>query len=133
MMLSYVGAFLYNPKTSEVLLHKRDGNTKINPHKWAFFGGLLEGEETPVEALTRELQEELGIAVAPDEVVPLCNYFNEERSTHRHSFYIVSEKRKDEMVLGEGAGLDWIPLEKVFEYDLTDKVRNDLRTFLDTL
>jgi len=34
------------------------------------------------------------------------------------------------MTLGEGAGFDWIPLAKVFEYDLTEKTAHDLKTFL---
>jgi 8-oxo-dGTP diphosphatase len=133
MIPEYVGAFLYNPKTKEVLLHKRDGNTKINPHKWAFFGGLVEVDETPTQALVRELQEELGLTVSPNEIISLRDYFNESRQTHRYTFYVVSDKQKEEMVLGEGADFEWIPLDKVFTYDLTEKVANDLRFFLETI
>lgn len=132
-MKAYVGAFLYNPAKREVLLHKRDGNTTINPHKWAFFGGLMEGEESPTEALIRELHEELSLNVESGEIVALCDYWNEERDTHRYSFYIVSDKKKEEMTLGEGADLDWIPLDNVLEYDLTTKVRKDLEYFLNTI
>lgn len=132
-MKAYVGAFLYNPERKEVLLHKRDGNTQINPHKWAFFGGLMEGVESPTEALVRELNEELGLQVMPEDITPLCDYWNEERDTHRYSFYIVSDKRKDEMTLGEGADFDWITLDTVLEYDLTTKVRKDIEYFLKTI
>ena len=34
------------------------------------------------------------------------------------------------MKLGEGEDFDWIPLKKVFEYDLTEKTKRDLNTFM---
>ena len=37
---------------------------------WEFAGGKVESDETPRAALVRELAEELGIAIAPDALVP---------------------------------------------------------------
>ncbi len=34
------------------------------------------------------------------------------------------------MRLGEGAGFDWVSLEKVFECDLAEKPGKDLKIFL---
>ena len=69
-----VAGFLYNKKLNSVLLHLPDGNTKLNPHKWAFFGGLGENEEIPSEAFMRELHEEINLEVDPKEVIPLRSY-----------------------------------------------------------
>jgi hypothetical protein len=33
------------------------------------------------------------------------------------------------MRLHEGADFDWIPIEKVFEYKLTEKTKKDLKKF----
>ena len=56
----WAGGFLYNPDNNSVLLHQRDAKTKFNPNAWAFFGGLNEGTETPLQCFIRELSEELG-------------------------------------------------------------------------
>lgn len=132
MKTFFASGFLYNPKKREVLLHKRDDKTKINPNKWAFFGGSSENEEIAVQTFIREMHEELGIKLSDTEVIPLCDYLNVERDTRRYVFYVVSDKKKEDMVLGEGADFDWIPLDKVFEYDVTDKTRDDLSFFIKT-
>lgn len=129
----YAGGFFYNPKTREVLLHKRDGNTKNNPNQWAFFGGLGESDENPIEAFIREIEEELGVMLSVDEVIPLCDYYNPVRQTHRNVFYVVSDRKKSEMTLGEGADFDWVSLDTVFDYDLTERTARDLKTFLSIL
>lgn len=126
----FAGGFLFNPTTQEVLLHLRDGNTTVNPHKWGFFGGTSEENESPKECCVREWREELGINISTEELVPLCSYLNVERNTFRHVFYIESTLKKEEMVLGEGADFDWISLDKVFDFDLTVSTRKDLEYFL---
>lgn len=124
------GGFLYNPETNSVLLHKRDEKAKVNPNQWAFFGGLNEGNETPKQTFVRELREELTIEIPEAEIKSLCDYFNEELQTYRYVFFVESNLQKSEMRLTEGEGFDWIPLEKVFEYDLTEETERDLKTFL---
>lgn len=126
----YAGGFFFNPRTQQVLLHKRDGNTEINPHKWTFFGGSSEGEETPTQTFVREIEEELGVKLSENQLVPLDAYINEREHMWRHVFYIVSDMPKSQMTLGEGADFDWVSLEKVFEYDLSDRTAQDLNTFL---
>ena len=122
--------FLYNQEAKSVLLHLRDGNTKINPHKWAFFGGSSEGKETPTETFIREMKEELGIDLQPEKIVFVRDYLNEELETHRYVFYAESALKKSLMRLGEGADFAWIPLANVFQYDLTDHSKNDLLFFV---
>jgi len=126
----WAGGFLYNPKTNSVLLHQRDDKTKINPNKWAFFGGLNESNETPEETFIREIKEELNLDLLKDNIKHVCDYLNVEMNTYRYVFYVESVLEKSEMRLGEGANFDWIPVGKVMEYDLTEKTRIDLEKFL---
>ena len=127
---NYAGGFLYNPSTKEVLLHLRDHNTKFAPGMWSFFGGLCEGNETFTQGFVRELKEELEITIPESAAIPLRSYLNEKLQTMRHVFYVESDLPKSAMVLHEGAGFDWIPLDKVMSCDLTDKVRDDLTFFV---
>jgi len=126
----YSGGFLYNPQAQAVLLHLRDNQTPNNPNKWAFFGGQNEGAESPENCFIRELGEELGIIIEKGTPQYLCDYLNINRGTWRYIFYIESNKSKADMKLTEGADFDWIPLSKVFSYDLTDKTKRDLKRFI---
>mmetsp|Transcript_70038 Transcript_70038/g.116318 ORF Transcript_70038/g.116318 Transcript_70038/m.116318 type:complete len:148 (+) Transcript_70038:20-463(+) len=59
------------PKSiSSVLLAQRPAGKSL-AGMWEFPGGKLEPGETPEDGLVRELQEELGITVAPESLVPL--------------------------------------------------------------
>ncbi|MFZ2193428.1 MAG: NUDIX domain-containing protein [Candidatus Moraniibacteriota bacterium] len=126
----WAGGFLYNPKNNSVLLHKRDSTTKFNPNYWAFFGGLNEGAETPVDCFVREINEEIGIKFKIEDVITLYDYFNEEFQTHRFVFYALSEKTKSEFVLNEGENFDWINLNRIDKYNLTEKTEKDLKSFI---
>jgi len=129
----YTGGFLYNPKTKSILLHLRDGNTANNPNKWAFFGGISEGDESPKECFVREIKEELGIDLMESQIIPLCDYLNKERGIWRYVFYIESDLPISAMKLGEGADLRWITLDEVFKYDITLKTKMDLEIFINSL
>lgn len=56
-----VGAILLNDR-GEVLLQQRDDKPTLRyPGYWTFFGGAVEADESPDEAMRRELWEELKI------------------------------------------------------------------------
>jgi 8-oxo-dGTP diphosphatase len=61
---AYVGIIL--KKDNQVLLVKRR-NTDWAAECWNFPGGLLEANETLLQAVIRETQEEVGVTVAPDD------------------------------------------------------------------
>lgn len=126
----YAGGFLYNPETRSVLLQLRDDKTPIHPNQWGFFGGKSEKNESPKECFIRELEEELGIKIQNGDIKHLCDYLNIDRNIWRHIFYVESKLNKSKMTLNEGAGFDWIPLDKLSAYDLTEKTKQDLKKFI---
>ena len=50
-------------KDKKILLQHRSPDATIKPDHWAFFGGHIEEGENAEDALRREFQEELGVAV----------------------------------------------------------------------
>lgn len=53
---------------NKLLLQKRGENWSRFPGFICPFGGKVEDNETPLQAITRELQEELGAKIAPEEI-----------------------------------------------------------------
>lgn len=125
--------FLYDADKKSLLLHHRDGYTVHDPHHWAFFTGRSREGEAPVDGFVRVMKEGTGVTLSPSDVVPLCEYLNEELLTYRHVFYVERYIPIEEMILGEGAGFAWVPLAQVFALDLTEKTRRDIKFFLEKL
>jgi len=96
---------LYNDRR-EILLQHRSPDAERLPNYWAFFGGGIEGTESPEQALAREIREELEYAVnAPRLIV-----------THQVTYkgqeilkYVFVEKydTHQRLVLHEGQGMAW--------------------------
>jgi 8-oxo-dGTP diphosphatase len=67
-MLFVVAAALTN-QVGEILLQRRPEGRQL-AGLWEFPGGKVDGGESPESALVRELKEELGIDVEPQNLVP---------------------------------------------------------------
>lgn len=121
--------FLFCSKTKRVLLHQRDGQTAINPHKWAFFTGLVEGDESPLQAFIREAAEEIGYALTLEQVHKLDRYLNTERQTMRHVFVAAVNSEFLPSAVNEGADVGWFTLTEAWSLDLTHLTKRDLKKF----
>ncbi len=64
-----VGALV---RGGRVLLAHRRPDKQAYPDVWALPGGVVEAGESELDALTRELHEELGVRIATDSASHLC-------------------------------------------------------------
>jgi 8-oxo-dGTP diphosphatase len=114
LMLHVVVGILTNNK-DEVLITQRRSGTHL-AGMWEFPGGKLEPGEVPVDALSRELYEELGVEVTQAEPFIRVHYHYPERD-------VLLDVWKVTQYVGEAYGreqqpLQWVLPEQLNGYDL---------------
>ncbi|MFN8636510.1 MAG: NUDIX domain-containing protein [Chloroflexota bacterium] len=128
--------FLYHAATRQVLLHHRDANAPIYADCWAGFGGTDEPADAddPARTWRRELREELGIEVAPEQIRPLRQYVNPDVGRLRYIFYAEWPALTASFALTEGDGCAWFPLDAAIALpDLLPLAREDLVVLRETV
>lgn len=86
-MIEVVAAIL--EREERVLIGRRGAN-QSHPHQWEFPGGKVEPGETPAQALTRELQEELDLGDARGEEILRYEFAYPGKSPIRLIFFRVT-------------------------------------------
>ena len=81
---SSVGAIFFSKKTGRILFLLRAGDRYENT--WAFVGGRVESNETIVEALFREITEEIGSIPEHIKVIPLDKFTNTNKKFEYHTW-----------------------------------------------
>lgn len=89
--LTACGAIIYATATNRVLFLLR--NTERYNDTWGLAGGKVEGEETIIEALRRELLEEIDFDLINTKIVPLELFTSRDNKFQYHTFVcIVNEE-----------------------------------------
>ena len=105
-----VAAGILCDAAGRILIAERLGGGAFNG-LWEFPGGKIGADETSLQALSRELAEELGI-----EVTACASFMNLRHEYHDRivtiEFFIVSEWNSDP-VGREGQALRWVPRESL--------------------
>lgn len=113
----HVAAAVLEDSQGRILLARR-GNGRDLAGAWEFPGGKLEPGESAEQALCRELDEELGIHVAPDACTPFirvpCAYAHK-----RIALDVYRVRHWEGRPRGrERQALAWTPPHKLAEYDM---------------
>ena len=114
MLPEVAKAIIY--QNSCFLLQLRDDVPEINyPNQWSFFGGGIEQDETPWQALQRELEEEL--EWMPEQGSFLYNWVNPDVPCKIHFFAVPFTGNRQHLVLHEGQALAWFKFEELKHVD----------------
>ena len=77
-------------------------------NKWALFGGLISGDETPTETIIREVREELSIVLDLERLSLLYRHYIPEQNLTTWVFCYSVDTELDNAVLLEGQAWDFI-------------------------
>lgn len=103
-----VGALFYSKQTKRYLFLLRNG-VKHNGH-WGLVGGKVEATETPIQALSREITEEIG-TVAYNKVIPLEHFTSDNLNFEYHTYIISVSNEFVPMLNHEHRGYAWTRIE----------------------
>jgi 8-oxo-dGTP diphosphatase len=113
------GVLLVDP-AGRLLLQLRDGNTRIDPHRWSLPGGHVEPGEQAEAAAHRELLEETGLRVERlslfwHGIAPSARY---PGALGDYSvFYTPTEATDEDVVCGEGAAMRFVAADEVLRLE----------------
>ena len=114
----------------KILLQKRDFNTNIHfPGSWNFFGGYVEDNEGLLQALERELIEEIGCVPGIVES-EIFKWKSNMGSTINHYFPLFFNEKNIDLKLHEGSNFRWVSIEDFVELSLTPSVYENFKEIL---
>ena len=114
-----VAAFVVNKK-GKILLQKRSANKRFDANKWAICAGHVDAYESLENAMLREINEEIGIEITPNELLPLGDRkitLSDSNSHITYYYYIYSNLNEDEFIIqrNELSEVKWFDLDKVIQ------------------
>ena len=127
------GALIYCRSSHRYLFLLR--STSKHRNSWGLVGGKLDPDERVIDALIREINEEIGVDLASNKIRPIEKFTSENEKFSYHTFVIVVNEEFIPTLNHEHAGYCWVPLEnypkplhpgvwRTFKFDaVIDKIR----------
>jgi len=125
IIINYKGEFLLQKKTLDYPM--------VPGGPWCFFGGEIENGENPINALKRELKEEIGYFIDEYKQVKTENYkLKNGVQGRRHLFKISFKGKISEISLQEGAGFAFFNYSELDKLNLANWKFNDIKEYINS-
>ena len=132
-MKKSAGALITYDKKVLMLLRDNDPNIP-DPDCWQLIGGNLEVNETPIEALIREIEEESNLKISKDEPIKIGEIIVPEKQQYFLYWIKLSEEKIEDIKLGnEGQKIDFFSIQELDKMNLGPLVYNYLQKFKEGL
>jgi len=105
-VINAVGVWFYSVATNRYLYLLR--NDPKNPGSWGLPGGKSEPEETLIECIVRECQEELGTMPEYTRMVPIEKFTTADQGFAYHTFFCTVASEFCPVLNDEHLGWAWI-------------------------
>lgn len=102
------GALIYSKKTHRYLFLLR--NQKRHAGSWGLVGGTVEPNESPYQALVREIGEEIG-TIQFEKVIPLEKFTADSSDFEYHTYLVTVDEEFVPKLNDEHRGYAWTALE----------------------
>lgn len=105
-----VGAIFLSKRTGRMMLNLRS-ETVTYSNNWGFVGGKIEYGESAIQALYREITEELGKSVPPiEDIIPFDVFCTKNEKFRYYSFIVVVQEEFIPELNDESAGYSWVKI-----------------------
>lgn len=106
-----VGAIILSEQTNKVMSVLRSP-TESHPNTWTFAGGKVEQNEQPIDALRRELQEELQLTKIK-KIIPLHSYQSRSKDFVYDTYIVLVTKEFIPELNDENTGYAWTNIDNL--------------------
>ncbi len=138
-MTDFAGVKIALINNDELLMIQRDDKPGLrNAGLWDFPGGGRDGDETPLECIIRETQEELGIILQPEQILWQKVFpARHDDSKSANAYFMVAKITDDEIekiVFGdEGQGWKMMSIDEFFSSsEVVEALKGRLTSYLET-
>lgn len=97
----YSDAIIVNDEGKILMVKRVDGDDHLFPGMWGLPGGHIDEGETPLQAVIREVKEEINLDI--EDTQPILEYIDKESNTAIH--YTICQSSPSSILLIEGAEL----------------------------
>lgn len=116
-----------------ILMQKRSQTVKHFKGFWTTPGGHIDDLENAAEAVIREVKEETGLDLKPEQIK--MREFAINKHTNRNKIYIVSGfvAKLDQMLKPQGSSegeCEWLPIDTLDQYEIMEPVREFIKIAL---